>query len=449
MDDNLLNVIPPMNDDTVLMPHNHVNMTIHRGKNMTNTTGTTDETASITSQVFAWGWFAFVVFCFFVKPSIPDPSYRRALIERERQEHRAQARKDPVRRKGVIGKSLITKVNRKGSHVIRCFSSNDVTAHIPPLLQTVIECDKDGNLTLGDVEPDGKLSEGESISCSSDDEDSAACVICLEPFRVGDTVSWSQGNNECLHVFHHECILQWLENPKHDDCPSCRYTILHFDDDTSECGCSHEEEDNLEVSSAPIAFVIMDGLISRARRASYSLIGSSIEARTSFDNNDTPPPFHLRRVVSEGRGAVHATRVVHRASARFSGAYSQIVVLDNAETDVESQLSSANMPDDTLSLKRPIRIRRTLSERPYYQSTCLPIEDPATGLLSISRVALRRASSGLYSRLSSTLDSSVQSKSYCNNDLVDKDIVMGEQVAAEQPLGIDVDLEMGASSGLG
>lgn len=314
----------------------------------------------------------------------------------------------------------------------------------------MVECDKDGNLTLGDVDPDGKLFEGESISCSSDDEDSTACVICLEPFRVGDTVSWSQGNNECLHVFHHECILQWLENPKHDDCPSCRYNILHFDDDTSECGSIHEEEDNLEVPSAPIAFVIIDGLISRARRASYSLIGSSVEAHTSFDNHDMPPPFNLRRVVSEGRGTVRATSLVHRASLRrgSSGAYSYIVALDSAETDVESQLGDANMPDDTLSLKRPISIRRTLSERPYYRSTCLPIEDPATGLLSVSRVAFRRVSSGLFSRLPSTLDSIDPSKSYRNNDLDDGYIVMGEQVAADQSSSIDVDLEMGASSGL-
>lgn len=117
MDDSFLNILSSANDDTVLMPHDYVNMTLYRG-NMTNTTGTSDEDANMTPQVFAWVWFAVVIFCFFVKPIIPDPSYRRALIERERQERRAQARKDPMRRKCVIERSLITKVSSKGRQVI-------------------------------------------------------------------------------------------------------------------------------------------------------------------------------------------------------------------------------------------------------------------------------------------------------------------------------------------
>ena len=35
------------------------------------------------------------------------------------------------------------------------------------------------------------------------------CAICLEQYLPSDTISWSS-NNQCTHVFHKECIVQWL-----------------------------------------------------------------------------------------------------------------------------------------------------------------------------------------------------------------------------------------------
>lgn len=318
-------------------------------------------------------------------------------------------------------------------------------------LQSVIECDIDGTLTLGDLDPDGKSVCPSCTSCSSNDDYSNACVICLEAFRVGDTVSWSK-DISCLHVFHHDCILQWLENPKHDDCPSCRYSIVNFDyDDSSECGCRHEEEEHdLEVpSSAPIAFLIIDGLISRARRASYSLIGSSVNTHNPF--HDIPPTIDLRRVLSEGSDAVGVRTIslLHCLTLRrgSSGAYSRIVTLDAVDSDVESQLLST---DDVLSLQRPITMRRSVSEGAFYESFSLPTGEPAGGLLSASRVAFTRVSSGLYSRISSRVDSADPSKSYLlDNDLdEEEDIVTDEYVSAVQGSNTNVNLEIGVSSGL-
>jgi hypothetical protein len=42
------------------------------------------------------------------------------------------------------------------------------------------------------------------------------CPICMECLELGDAVSWSP-NEECSHVFHHECIKEWLL--KHVECP--------------------------------------------------------------------------------------------------------------------------------------------------------------------------------------------------------------------------------------
>ena len=45
-----------------------------------------------------------------------------------------------------------------------------------------------------------------------------------------EQVSWS-AYLDCEHVFHHECIREWLLH--HTDCPCCRQTFLSIDRDDS------------------------------------------------------------------------------------------------------------------------------------------------------------------------------------------------------------------------
>jgi hypothetical protein len=45
------------------------------------------------------------------------------------------------------------------------------------------------------------------------------CIICLSPFQDGEEMGQSP-NSECNHLFHKECIVDWLvTNPA---CPECR-----------------------------------------------------------------------------------------------------------------------------------------------------------------------------------------------------------------------------------
>jgi len=320
-------------------------------------------------------------------------------------------------------------------------------------VQTVADCDENGNLTLGDADTDGKLLVEEVSFSSTEEENSSACVICLEPFRIGDIVTWSKEATECLHVFHRDCIMQWLENPKHDDCPSCRYHILHFDDideeeNEEECVSCHEEDEDVEMHASPLAFVIMNGLISRARQASYSLIGSSIEM--DDDCVPPPPPLPLRRVISEGPGTAQLSTILRRGHgfrrASLNSRYDAIA------TDLESPFRRVSLPKDDLpSLKQTINLTRSISEGPpAYKGHAL--QEP--GLFAAGCVAFRRVSSDIYARLSSTSDSAEHLKSYdYDEDLEDEeDIIMKEDTcwrdgfSGKQNDGTDgVDVEMGSS----
>ncbi len=52
-------------------------------------------------------------------------------------------------------------------------------------------------------------------------ESDLQCPICLEAFRVNDCVAWSLRLKTCTHVFHTDCIQEWLGKSQFD-CPCCR-----------------------------------------------------------------------------------------------------------------------------------------------------------------------------------------------------------------------------------
>lgn len=54
---------------------------------------------------------------------------------------------------------------------------------------------------------------------------SDSCCICLQEYSLGDTICAAE-TSECDHVFHQECIFEWLQND-HNDCPLCRTDLLN------------------------------------------------------------------------------------------------------------------------------------------------------------------------------------------------------------------------------
>ena len=65
-----------------------------------------------------------------------------------------------------------------------------------------------------------------------------SCAICMCSYKEHDEIAWSH-NKECRHLFHRECIEQWL-SANHEDCPICRKDFLSFVPDESERACRHQ-----------------------------------------------------------------------------------------------------------------------------------------------------------------------------------------------------------------
>ncbi|CAB9514667.1 expressed unknown protein [Seminavis robusta] len=56
----------------------------------------------------------------------------------------------------------------------------------------------------------------------------ANCTICYDDYKVGDTLVRSAADEEgeyCTHVFHYECMMEWLEKGK-KRCPICRHWFV-------------------------------------------------------------------------------------------------------------------------------------------------------------------------------------------------------------------------------
>lgn len=349
-----------------------------------------DENANIPLNCFLL--FILVAICYAMKPNIPDSSHHNGLIFRETLRKREEKKKDPERRKRFVQASLITK------RVIACHEENKA-------------------LRLGDAT--GSIAPSmTSFSVNSlEDENVSSCVICLEPFQKGDIVTFPKNSEECRHVFHQECLEEWLCNPKHDDCPYCRCQII---DDMGDENEPYEEE---PMSSSQLAYVIMNGLISPLRRASASLIGSSINFEDhDDDDSSTYSARSLKRVISFGSlsdalGKRQLEAIFRRVSSGLSlhrdddGNNSSFDDLGDNSSKKERRNRNRRMQ----RLKEPESLRRCSSE----------------GLHTATRLG-RKASSGSSSssprvfRRSSLSYESIESQQYSHNigDNDNKDVII-------------------------
>ena len=95
------------------------------------------------------------------------------------------------------------------------------------------------NCTLEeDMQNDIEIGGTDSDESSLNSEDKMHCAICLDQFKVNDLVSWSVNGN-CDHVYHKDCIVNWLL--KHNDCPYCRCSYVTLEE-KEDCDAKRKRE---------------------------------------------------------------------------------------------------------------------------------------------------------------------------------------------------------------
>lgn len=53
----------------------------------------------------------------------------------------------------------------------------------------------------------------------------SSCAICLSCYQVGERIVWSS-NVACAHLYHHNCMVTWMNKRNSIDCPCCRQNFV-------------------------------------------------------------------------------------------------------------------------------------------------------------------------------------------------------------------------------
>merc|ERR1711907_933497 len=124
---------------------------------------------------------------------------------------------------------------------------------------------------------------GEGDYCD-DGEDEHVCPICLDNFEVGDAVMWlnrSDGES-CSHVFHEECLMQWLLEQRENECPTCRACFIESSSDDDNCG---DDDESDSTSTAATSLEELSSTIS-ATSSSDTEISTGSAEEVEGDNAD-------------------------------------------------------------------------------------------------------------------------------------------------------------------
>ena len=170
-----------------------------------------------------------------------------------------------------------------------------------PLLSRNSEDSEDnvGN-SCGSQEPKKTPSDGKAVDYTcydgfDDDED--VCPICLDNFEVGDVVMWSR-HGSCSHVFHEDCLLQWLLEQRENECPTCRACfIADMDADSTSSSTDTADTSDNSIIEIDETESNLDERISDIEEGSNTIGGNDTSSVSTRENCDS----HLDEMQGQDR----------------------------------------------------------------------------------------------------------------------------------------------------
>lgn len=153
---------------------------------------------------------------------------------------------------------------------------------------TGTELDIEAQEVIRSVPSKGNSTGLESETCTATDSESESeldgegsyengCPICFATFEDGELVSVSN-NAECSHMFHRDCITEWLLKQDGSTCPVCRRIYLKHDEGDA-TACAEDEVKEMSVDEC-----LADGESDDANRNESSQLGDDDE----IDVDDIP-----------------------------------------------------------------------------------------------------------------------------------------------------------------
>jgi hypothetical protein len=146
-----------------------------------------------------------------------------------RQEGDAEEIVDSVDVEGEPNKSTgSASLHQAGAEAIQASRSLDIEhgtdMHMP---EDTDNDDEEQKHQALDSLPAGPRARRRSTSSSSDESSTSTldydvCPICLGSYKEGNMLFASK---HCAHIFHGDCILEWLTN-RREDCPICRVQMV-------------------------------------------------------------------------------------------------------------------------------------------------------------------------------------------------------------------------------
>mmetsp|Transcript_28609 Transcript_28609/g.52247 ORF Transcript_28609/g.52247 Transcript_28609/m.52247 type:complete len:179 (-) Transcript_28609:1025-1561(-) len=154
------------------------------------------------------------------------------------------------------------------------------------------------------------------------------CVICFSDYEEGDHVCWSR-NTMCHHVFHRECVAEWLL--RHDECPCCRLNYL------STCSLENSDEHDPSPTADPSEITAGIPVVSDAEEGSgheplsnHGLVNHNdeVEVTPTALSVDAPPVIDLStQELDDTVDLEAAEQIRHLESEHTSGRFRRAFTL--------------------------------------------------------------------------------------------------------------------------